>query len=129
MMQVFGNTPGNRDSIVSGCTSSDFVQDNQTSFADVVDDGSGFTHLYHKGRFPSAKVIAGPNTCKYPVCKGHFCSICRYITSHMGHKGNQCGLSEQCTFTTHIRTSNYNDLLTFRIKIYIVGNIGFGKGK
>ena len=74
-MQIFSNTPGNGNAIISGCSSANFIQQYQAAGRDIINDGSRFIHLHHKCDSPPLKLSDAPTRVNILSVNGIFASL------------------------------------------------------
>ena len=128
-MQILHDGPGNTDTIVSGSTSSQLIEEHQRLRRNVVQDVRSLGHLHHKRRFSQRNVIRGPYPCEYLVNQTDSRAFCRYEATNLGQQHNQGCLTQQRRFTSHIRTGNNHDLLLLCIKVDIIRHIPLTQGQ
>src|SRR5690606_40255805 len=83
LMKVFRNCPGYGNSVVSTGTPAYFVKEDQASFGQIVKDGGGFVHLYHKSGVSHRDIVAGPYPSKNFIDIAHPNGFGRYKTAHL----------------------------------------------
>ena len=57
-VQIFHNGPGNADAVVGGRAASQFVEEHERAFRQVVHDVGGLVHFHHEGALPYRYVVA-----------------------------------------------------------------------
>src|SRR6266852_202203 len=67
VVQMLDNCSRNRQPIVSTCTSTDFIQDNQAMSRGMIQDGGSFFHLDHKRTFAGGDIIFRADTRKNAI--------------------------------------------------------------
>ena len=122
-MQVFGNTPGDGDTIVSRSTPADLIKQYQTSLREVVDDAGCFIHFHHERTFPAAEVIGGAHPGKYLVGQRYPGGLCGNKAAHMSHQGDKRRLPQDGALTAHIGSGQDDDLLVAVVQDNIVADI------
>src|SRR5690349_12616077 len=67
IMNVFGDRPGDAQSVVRARSASDFIQEDQTVLAGTVENLRTFGHFDHKRALSGRKVIGGAHSCENSV--------------------------------------------------------------
>ena len=125
LMDMLHNRPGDRNTVVGRCTSSQLIKEHQAARRQVIQDICCLIHLYHKCRFSNRNIIAGTHTSEYLIHQANMRTLSRYEATDLCQQRYQSRLPQQCRLTSHIRTGNDNDLLRTAIQHHIIGNIFF----
>ena len=115
LMQVFHNSPGNRNAVIGRGSSSQLVKQYQRTWCHIIQNVRRLCHLYHKCRFTQRNIITGPYPREYLVHQTDSSALCRHKRTYLGQQYYQGCLTQQRRFTCHIRTCNHNNLLTLLV--------------
>ena len=116
LMDIFHDCPSDGYTVVGAGSSSEFVEEDETAFGEVIEDGSGFIHLHHKSRFAQRDVIACSDAGEDLIHHTDRRTLCGYERTHLGEQYDQCRLAKQGGFTGHVRSGNDDNLLTVVIQ-------------
>ena len=67
VVDILDDGPGDRDTVVSRGTTAEFVKEDETSLAEVIEDGRSLVHLNHKSGFTQGDIIGRTDTSEYFV--------------------------------------------------------------
>ena len=59
LVQMFNRRPGNRQAVIGGGATADFIENHQRPFGRLIENGSGFDHFDHEGRTAPRQIIGG----------------------------------------------------------------------
>ena len=120
IMEIFGNSPSNRNAIVGAGSPANLVQQDQGTIGQVIQYIGRLVHLHHKGTLARSQVIRSSDTSKNLVHQTDSSRFSRNETPNLSHQYNQRGLPQDRRLTGHIRSSNHHNPASFLLKTYIV---------
>ena len=99
LVKVFGDRPSDADAVVGAGSAPDFIQQDQTAFSQVVQDGGRFIHLDHEGGFAAADVVRGADASENAVEDAEVCGFGGDEGPGLRHQRDQGRLTQKGTFT------------------------------
>ncbi len=84
------------------CAASDFVEDDQSAAAGLVEDGGGFDHFDHEGRTAARKIVGRTHAAEEAVDNADPGRGSGHETAHLGHDGDERVLAQEGRFTGHV---------------------------
>ena len=82
-MDMLYNCPGNRNTVVRRCTSSQLVKKHQTARRKVIQNISRLIHFHHESRLSDRDIITGTYTGKYLIYQTDMCTLGRYEAANL----------------------------------------------
>ena len=119
---VLDDGPGDREAIVGGRSSSDFVQDQQGVPGRVAKDVGHFVHLDHKGTLSAPQVVGGADAGKDPVDDAQIRGGSRHKASDLRHQADQGHLAHVGGLTGHVGPGDDRDRVLLTVERRVVGD-------
>ena len=121
IVQMFGHTPGNGESIESGGATANLIKDDQTAIGGIIENGSGLVHFHHEGGLPLGKIIAGPDTGEDAIDEADFRLRGGQITADLCHENEQGRLPDVGAFARHVGAGENDETVALRFEQGVVG--------
>ena len=106
VVQVFDNTPGDRNAVVGARTAADFVQNHQAAFGGVIKNPRRLGHLDHEGALAARQLVAGSDASKDAIRNPDRRLTGRYEAAGLSHQGNERHLPDISALARHIGTGD-----------------------
>ena len=121
-VNVFGNGPRDRKSVVSRSAAPDFVENDETFRGSVVENICGFVHFDHERRVPAGKFVGCADAAENSVYDADSCRFCGNPATELREQNDERDLADVGGFARHVRSRDDVDLRSRGGKLRAVRN-------
>ena len=125
IMDIFHDGTRDGHTVISGCSTSDFIEKHQRTLRKIMQNHGCLQHLHHKRRLAARNIVRSTDTSEQFVEISEFRRFRRNERTDLRHKHYKRGLPEQCRLSGHVRTRQNDNLLILVIQMYVVRHIFF----
>ena len=121
LRNIFYYRPGDGKPVISGSSSSDFVQNEQRLLRRIAKNIGNLTHFHHESGLPLCKIIRSTDPRKNPIADRESCFFRRNKGTDCRQEDDECNLSHIRRLSCHVRTGDNRDFFIL-IKDGIIRN-------
>ena len=123
-VDVLDYCPGDRNAVIRRRAPAQFVEKHEAAARQVVHDVGCFAHLDHERTLAHRDIVARADTGEDFVDHTDTGALGRDERTHLGQERDERRLTQQGTFSRHVRTCDNDDLLALTVEEDVVGHIG-----